>query len=129
MCESLTETEVSLIPHFLIGRRVRRGVRFWRSNYCAVISLWNFQRFYYAAFTSKNDLIACLQCPLSLREAASCDHQFILNHGQSLRVVEVPETSEKPTRYNIICSIKYSNLEHSGSSGGSTGALYLNNIR
>ena len=43
-------------------------------------------------------LVAWSRGPLSLREATSCDRQFILNHGRSLRVVEVPETSEKPTQ-------------------------------
>ena len=55
------------------------------------------QRFCYAAFAPKNNLVACSRGQLSLREASSCDRQFILNPSQSLRVVEVPETSEKPT--------------------------------
>ena len=105
---------------------------FWHSKYWAVISLWNLQRFCYAAFAQKNNLVACSRGRLKLREASSCERQFILIPGQSLRVVDVPETSEMSTQLfriqNIIRFIKYSNLEHSGSSGGSQGALYLNNI-
>ena len=64
----------------------------------------------------KKYLDACLRGRLSLREASSCDRQFILNHGQSLRVVEVPETSEKFRIHNVTRSIKYSKQETSGSS-------------
>ena len=36
-------------------------------------------------------MIACSRGRLSLRKASSCDREFILNHGRSIRVVEVPE--------------------------------------
>ena len=88
----------------------RRGGSYLRSKYCAVISHSNFQRFCYAAFAPKIYLVACSRGRLSLREAFSCDRQFILNRGQSLRVLEGPETSEKLTQafriHKIIHSIK-----------------------
>ena len=43
--------------------------------------------------TEHNSLKKC--GGLSLREAPSCERQFIVSHGWSLRVLEVLETSEK----------------------------------
>ena len=69
--ENAGETSIGSLP-VLLARLQNTALSFY-----SVILLCNFERFCYAAFAPKHYPATCLRGCLSLREAFSCDREFI----------------------------------------------------